>query len=427
MRIAIVAEVFLPKIDGVVIRTLNLIEELQAAGDEVLVICPEVDAPRNSPVPIVEFPSFPFPSYPEYKIGRPDHRLPEAIREFQPDVIHFLNPFAFGFSCYDVLQPADLNIPIVFSFHTLYAEFVKRYGALKPLSRLLWWLTRHYHNCAQANLTVSSIMKDELEQLGFQRVKLWPPAVDTTLFDPARSCPDMRQRLAGGSDTRPLLLTVSRLAPEKDVEFLADVLEQLPNAVLAIAGDGPHRPALEKRFAGLPARFAGYLRGEELAKAYASADAFVYASQTETMGNVILESLASGTPVVAPRAGGIPSLVEHGRTGLLFEPGDVTTAAGHIQSLLADSRQWQELADAGRESTRHRDWYEAAMSVRADYETAITTHTRMPRTSITARAVLKLLVNCFRLTSALTKQEVPAQDVGDQPNATQQREKVGVR
>src|SRR5947207_1945628 len=100
MRIAIVAEVFLPKVDGVVIRTSNLIRQLLERGDEVLVVCPETPARRESPVPIVEFRSFPFPAYPEYRIGVPDARLPKAIREFAPDVVHFINPFAFGFRCF---------------------------------------------------------------------------------------------------------------------------------------------------------------------------------------------------------------------------------------------------------------------------------------------------------------------------------------
>ena len=100
-----------------------------------------------------------------------------------------------------------------------------------------------------------------------------------------------------------MLLTVSRLAPEKNVDFLAEVLPAFPDACLAIVGDGPARPQLEQRFRGLDARFVGYLKGEELAAAYASADAFVYASETETMGNVVLEAMACGCPVVAPRGG----------------------------------------------------------------------------------------------------------------------------
>ena len=139
--------------------------------------------------------------------------------------------------------------------------------------------------------------------------------MDNDLFHPARKCSTMRARLSNDRPNRPLLLTVSRLAPEKNVGFLADVLREVPHASLAIVGDGLQRPALERRFDGSDARFIGYLKGKDLAAAYASADAFVYASETETMGNVVLEAMASGCPVVAPQAGGIPNLVEHRSTG----------------------------------------------------------------------------------------------------------------
>src|SRR5207253_4845654 len=129
---------------------------------------------------------------------------------------------------------------------------------------------------------------------GFERVELWPPAVDSDLFHPRRQSEAMRTRLLGGRSDRRLLLTVSRLAPEKNVGFLAEVLKAIPDACLAIVGDGPARADLERRFQGTDARFVGYLKGEQLAAAYASADAFIYASETETMGNVVLEAMACG-------------------------------------------------------------------------------------------------------------------------------------
>src|SRR5260370_38033884 len=153
---------------------------------------------------------------------------------------------------------------------------------------------------------------------GARRGELGPPEEDGDLFPPGQGGARTRPRLSNGRPHRPLLLTVSRLAPEKNVGFLADVLHEVPGASLAIVGDGPHRPALERRFDGADAHFIGYLKGEELATAYASADAFVYASETETMGNVVLEAMAAGCPVVVPMAGGIPSLVAHGKTGFLY-------------------------------------------------------------------------------------------------------------
>ncbi len=215
MRIAIIAEVFLPKIDGVVNRTLNLVRQLTRAGDELLIVCPQAEGCTRCSVPVVPVPSFSFPAYPEYRVGMPDRRLVASLKQFDPEVIHYLNPFAFGFSCSDMLRTARLRAPTVYSFHTLYGEFVKQYRGLGPLSKLLWWLTRAYHNRADLNLTVSTAMLEELARRGFQRVALWPPAVDSDLFHPNRGSAVMRARLTGGRPERRLLLTVSRLAPRR--------------------------------------------------------------------------------------------------------------------------------------------------------------------------------------------------------------------
>ncbi len=371
MRIAILAEVFLPKIDGVVNRTMNLIHQLVRCNDEVMVICPQADGSQACPVPVVEFPSFAFPLYPEYRVALPNYRLVKVLDRFAPDVLHYINPFAFGFRCHDLLHRAGVRVPSVFSFHTLYGEFVKQYRLLYPLSHLLWWFTREYHNRADANLTVSNIMRDELAGRGFRRVALWPPAVDGELFHPARSSREMRCRLANGRAPRPLLLTVSRLAPEKNVGFLADVLDRFPEATLAVVGDGPQRAELEQRFAGKNAHFIGYLKGEELAAAYASADAFVYASETETMGNVVLEAMACGCPVVAPRAGGIPNLVAHGHGGLLYEPRNLTEAVAAVRSILSDDDLRVRMSRAARQAVELLNWDHSIARVREVYREAI--------------------------------------------------------
>jgi glycosyltransferase involved in cell wall biosynthesis len=371
MRIAIIAEVFLPKIDGVVNRTLNLIRHLMRAEDEVMVVCPQARGCSDCPVPVVEVPSFSFPLYPEYRIGLPDQKLALALRQFNPEIIHYLNPFAFGFRCHDVLRRARLRTPTVFSFHTLYGEFVKQYRGLEPLSKLLWWLTRHYHNRADFNLTVSAAMQEDLIGRGFRRVELWPPAVDSDLFHPGRRSEVMRSRLSGGQLRRRLLLTVSRLAPEKNVGFLADVVRQFPDACLAIVGDGPARPALERRFAGTNSLFVGYLKGEELASAYASADVFVYASETETMGNVVLEAMACGSAVVAPDAGGIPTLLSHGTTGFLYRPRDLQDAVETTRAVLTDDSLRARIGQAARQTIEERNWEHSIGRVRQVYAEAI--------------------------------------------------------
>jgi glycosyltransferase involved in cell wall biosynthesis len=414
MRIAIIAEVFLPKIDGVVNRTLNLIRNLRRFGDEVLIVCPSAPGCAECDVPVFDVPSFSFPLYPEYRIGMPDRRLAEAVQRFAPDVIHYVNPFAFGFRCHDVLRRARVRTPSVFSFHTLYGEFVKQYRILKPLSALLWWMMRQYHNRADVNLTVSSIMQKDLAQRGFDRVELWPPAVDNDLFHPDRRSSAMRQRLSNGKPERRLLLTVSRLAPEKNVGFLADVMRELPGVALAVVGDGPHRPELERRFAGTDTHFVGYLKGRDLAAAYASADAFVYASETETMGNVVLEAMASGCPVVVPKAGGIPSLLSHSSTGFLYQPGDQKEAAHLTRSLLWDNELRARVGCAARQAIEDRNWQQSIGRVREVYSQAMKEGRRSatPRTwqNWLAQLTVGSLVSLFRSMSEKEKQFEPQTD-----------------
>jgi glycosyltransferase involved in cell wall biosynthesis len=230
---------------------------------------------------------------------------------------------------------------------------------------------KEYHNRADVNITVSSIMQEDLAKRGFRRVRYWPPAVDGRLFHPGAKSPAMRARLAGAHAGKKLLLTVSRLAVEKNVGFLADVLDHFPDACLAVVGDGPQRGELERRFAGRSANFLGYLKGAELAAAYASADAFVYASEMETMGNVVLEAMASGCALVAPRAGGIPSLVNHGATGFLYTPGDLPEAVAYTRMLLTNDPLRARLGQAARGWVEDWSWSHSINQVREIYQESI--------------------------------------------------------
>ncbi|MBL8819838.1 MAG: glycosyltransferase family 1 protein [Planctomyces sp.] len=409
MKIAVISEVYIPKVDGVVRRTMNLIRHLQQFGDEVRVYCPEADAPRMSPVPVVEFRGFPCPSYPEYIIGRPDERLVEDLNAFRPDIIHVLNPLAFGFQCCELMIRSGIDVPLVFSFHTLYAEFVKTYPLLKVLSRPIWWLTRHYHNKADLNLTVSAIMADELRDRDFHNVVLWPPAVDSEAFSPQRRNWDMRCRLSGNHPEQPLVLTVSRLAPEKNVAFLADVMRQIPEACLAIVGEGPQRAQLERRFSPVRTHFVGYLHGDDLAKAYASADVFMYASETETMGNVILEAQASGLPVIAANAGGVRGLIENGKDGLMYKPRSTNDAVASLRNVLRDPRLRTQLSASAVLSASKRSWPAAAVEVRDQYRHAIKDYASRPSlpfrkngTDIIARVATSAILNALATLSKIS-------------------------
>jgi len=190
-------------------------------------------------------------------------------------------------------------------------------------------------------------------------------------FHPGQKSDEMRQRLTNGRPEKPLLLTVSRLAPEKNVLFLKDIVSRFPDATLAVVGDGPQRAELEKKFSHLDAHFFGYLTGDELAAAYASSDLFLYASETETMGNVVLEGMATGCPVVVPRAGGIPSLVKHEQTGLLYEPRNADEAYGYVEKLLSDTMYRDRIGNAAYETVKTWDWKNSINRVREVYQESI--------------------------------------------------------
>ena len=180
--------------------------------------------------------------------------------------------------------------------------------------------------------------------------------MDTVRFNPRHRSETWRLRLSGGCPESPLLLYVGRLATEKRVEWLRPVLDALPEARLAVVGDGPQRPTLEELFADTPTVFTGYLRGRDLAHAYASADLFVFPSANETFGNVILEAMASGLPVVAPRSGGLVEHVINGENGFLFEPDDLADLINLVRWLVLDPTYIWRLGVTARAYAKSQTW-----------------------------------------------------------------------
>ena len=145
-------------------------------------------------------------------------------------------------------------------------------------------------------------------------------------------------------------------------------MQAIPNARLALVGDGPNRENLEKHFAGTNTNFVGYLAGKELGSAYASADAFIFPSRTETLGLVLLEAMAAGCPVVAANSGGIPDIVTPGKNGYLFDPQDELSAIAATQQLLANPQQRSQLRQNAREESERWNWSAATQQLARYYE-----------------------------------------------------------
>ncbi|WP_199247614.1 glycosyltransferase family 1 protein [[Phormidium] sp. ETS-05] len=336
MRIALFTETFLPKIDGIVTRLCHTVDHLQRSGNKVLVLSPDYGIQDYKGAKVYGVSGIPLPMYPELKMGFPTPSLRGVLEEFQPDIIHVVNPAILGLG--GIYYAKALKIPLVASYHTHLPQYLKHYG-LAMLEPLLWELLKGAHNQAELNLCTSSAMVQELRNHGIERVDLWQRGVDTELFQPELASEEMRSRLSEGHPDRPLLLFVGRLGAEKEIDRIKPVLEAIPGARLALVGDGPHREALKAHFAGTPTNFVGYLRGKELASAFASADAFIFPSRTETLGLVLLEAMAAGCPVVAAARGGILDIVTDGVNGYLFDPDDEGGAIAATKNLLANQSQ----------------------------------------------------------------------------------------
>ena len=368
MRIALFTETFLPKVDGIVTRLRHTIEHLERNGDRVLVVAPEGGLTEYKGAKIYGIPGMPLPLYPELKLALPPIGTKNAIEEFKPDLIHVVNPAFLGVG--GIYYAKKLNIPLVASYHTHLPQYLQHYG-LGALEGILWELLKAAHNKAELNLCTSSAMVKELENHGIERVDLWQRGVDTEMFQPHLASTQMRSRLSQGNLNDPLLLYVGRVSAEKQIDQIKPVLEAIPNARLAIVGDGPNREALEAHFAGTKTNFVGYLQGLELASAFASADAFVFPSRTETLGLVLLEAMAAGCPVVAARSGGIPDIVTDGVNGYLFEPNDPDGAITATKALLSAKNVREELRTNARKEAEQWGWAAATRQLQAYYHSVL--------------------------------------------------------
>ena len=289
------------------------------------------------------------------------------IEEFQPDVLHLYEPSLLGIG--GIYYAQVMHIPLVVSYHTNLPAYL-RYYRMGFLESAAWKLMQVRHGRADLNLCTSTPMMKELAQHNIDRLALWERAVDAERFDPSRRSDAMRCTLSGGEPGKPLLLYVGRLCAEKNIGSLRAVLRAFPDLRLAIVGDGPMRHELEKHFRDTPTTFAGYLRGEPLAAAFASADLFVMPSETETLGLVLLEAMASGCPVVAVRAGGIPDAVEDGVTGFLYESGEANLVE-RVGQVLASPTERAEIRTHARAEVEHHGWRQATDLLRQQYQQAI--------------------------------------------------------
>jgi glycosyltransferase involved in cell wall biosynthesis len=373
MRVAIFTETFLPKLDGIVSILCLAMRRLHERGHEVLLIGPPDVPDEYAGARCIGTGGPRFPLYPEVRMNLPTPRIGRALREFQPDVVHVVNPVFLGPT--GIFYARRMGLPLVASYHTDVPGYAKYYGY--PWGEnILWWLFRTMHNIADLNLVPSTYILGQVRAHGFRRVRWWHRGIDAERFRPDLRDTAMRARLSGSRPNDFLALYVGRISKEKGVERLRDTICPLPGVRLALVGGGPELERIRALYAGTPTVFTGFLDGDELVSAIASADALVFPSINETFGLVPLEAMACGLPVIAPLAGGLVDTLRQRVNALVYDPADPSAMADCVRRLRDDPELRERLSAGALAHARGRSW-QATMDQLIDYyRLAIRVHQR---------------------------------------------------
>ncbi|QBS41631.1 glycosyltransferase family 1 protein [Nocardia sp. CS682] len=379
MRVAIVAESFLPNMNGVVNSVLRVLEHLDRHGHDALIIAPDTTrglAPAarwHERFRVHRVPAVMVPKISSLPVGLPQPGIVSAIEDFDADVVHLASPFLLGAG--GLAAAMRLDLPTVAVYQTDVAGFAKSYG-LALASRAAWAWTRRIHEGATRTLAPSRAAAEDLAQHGIPRVHRWGRGVDIARFTPQARRTELRDSWLDGDKL--VVGFVGRLAPEKHVERLA-VLADDPDIQLVIVGDGPERDRLARMMP--TAVFTGELGGDTLAKAYASLDVMVHAGEHETFCQGVQEALASGIPVIGPDAGGPRDLIAHCRNGYLLPVDRFTELLPSAVGALHDPVLRARFAGAARKSVLHRTWPAICTELMGHYADVTGTRMRLPHTA----------------------------------------------
>ncbi len=378
MRVALVTDTYLPEVNGVTTVLDVMHRGLLARGHEVLVCAPQYPGTGANEAGIVRRPSIPCPGYSNVRLSWPfGGVVPSVLDTFRPDLLHVVTEGPLGAVGRRYARTHDL--PLVTSFHTDFPRYAAKYlGAwsVGPVQRFLRW----FHSAAALTQTPSEETRRELAELGVPYPVVWGRGVDTTQFAPERRSQARREAL-GASDSRPLILHVSRLAVEKDVDTLVAAFQRAHQALgdgarFAVAGDGPRGEWVRSQ---LPfADHRGFLSRTVLAELYADADVFVFPSPTETCGLVALEAMAAGLPVIAADRGGVLENVRDGLNGRSVPAGDAKLFAAAIVDLVHNAGQRDAMAQGARAFAVARDWKRELDVLEPMYRSVVERHEFVP-------------------------------------------------
>ena len=359
-------------------QALNrLVGYLLRRGAAVRIYSPTVADPAFPPNgEVVHIPAVPIPGRPEYKLplGLPK-RVRRDIARFAPNLVHVASPDMLGHRAVTLARRMD--VPVVASVHTRFETYLRYYGfaLLEPL--LLAALRRFYRRCDALFAPSESMARLLREQRMNFDVGIWTRGIDRQVFNPGRRDLAWRRSL-GIADEVPVIGFVGRLVMEKGLDIYAETIERLAahgiRHKVLVVGEGPAREWFEQR---LPdACFAGFQEGPELGRAVASMDVLFNPSVTETFGNVTLEAMASGLPVVAAIATGSESLVVHDETGKLIRAGACDEMAEALAYYCTDAAARRSAGEAGERASRRYGWDEVNQELVDGYLRIVRQHHR---------------------------------------------------
>ena len=378
LRLAIFSDTALPQVNGVA-RTLDrLADAVRDRGGSVRIFTTTDPATSDTSDPAggdaVRYPSRPFWAYPQLRMALPSTRdAAAALQAWRPTLVHVATPFGVGLAGRRAAR--HLGLPLVTSYHTSLSAYAKFYR-LGALATPGWSFLRWFHNGGARTFCPTRSIQRELLGRGFRDTRVWGRGVDMARFSPRWRSDSMRRRLGAEGD-RLVVAYVGRLAAEKGLDVALEAMRRMDATrpgrwVFAFAGDGPYA---DRCRATAPAGsiFLGQLEGEELSAFYASADLFVFPSVTDTFGNVLLEAMASGLPIVGADAQATLEVLEPGG-GVTFPAGDGAALAALLLELSDDAPRRRSLAAAALENARGRDWASVFDLLMADYMEVIEQH-----------------------------------------------------
>ncbi len=354
MKIAIVTETYPPEINGVALTVESMVNNLLDQGHEILLVRPrQPGSPaQRKHLQEQQVRSLPLPKYHGLRLGLATPRqVSNRFDEFQPDAAYIATEGPLGWA--SLRAARAYSIPVLTGFHTRFDQYMSHYG-LRVIQQTAANYMRRFHNASNGTLVPTQELKDFLLNSGYRNVRLLERAVDTQRFSPRHRSESLRRQWAA-TDSDPVALHVGRLAAEKNLQAVIDAYRGLqtqhPRARLVVVGDGPARSQLQQTNPDV--HFTGALMGAALSQHYASADLFLFPSLTDTFGNVVLESLASGVPVVAFDYAAAADFVQAGVNGFLAPFGDNERFVANARVLANIACELPALREGARQSVQH--------------------------------------------------------------------------